>query len=1234
MADHPNILLQDIVKYRDGKKWKTRWCVLEKSSPVADQVIISLYHDFTTFRDVNSRETLSLSLGDFCGMECSLSIQRHPNVLSIITLQRIILLAFDRRDRMIEWETKIRSALGKVADHKFTISIPNRGKLPPGPATMYFCHNHMAITTSVPVKLLGAWQLQDISRFGNIEEGFAFEANKSSTSGSGIFVLLTDQGQFIKDILDSMVRNDFLPVDTIRQSFESDTNMENKPLLTYTNECAITLETPPEDKFEKQELTKRDIALCERKSIAKSGDVSPKQQTFDNHDVYLDHKSRNDCGFAREVLPNASWSTHTAEEYEMKQPRRHCTLSKTSSYSSPKERFSGGHLEDYGVVSEIQKADDYALANRMQNLNISDVANSSNASTQATVFSKDLDPWNSGNTRWTSYLGQKILTSEDVLFQNLKNCGKIITPGMNISPEMADINTPGSMAIREEEYELMAPFVPKEQQQRRSNTKQSMDTMDGKNYVLPMSCDIEYELMSPQKYPKSTTKITNNGNIQEDVWHAKRHHHQQHNVRDTKLVDDGPQHEIVYSAERSDLIRETEYELMAPLVAPSELHPEPARSPVRLAEYEIMLPQSKRGNALTTKHGSRSTAGTSNMYRNVPTTSRIMHTRAVESREGEVALEKERTQPNIETVKTAGPMRDTEYEIMVPRKSSLKPHQLKLDLKSELSNYDVPSNMTKYADHQNVNINIKDHSVNGRNSDIFTVVKFPENSSVKHQSRPLSPIMVDPSVPKPLPVTFKLLTPPSSPTFDEPIPKPLPVTCKLQGVEVNEEDATIPVPFEHSQLVSPNTKREELSMAATTDGNHGGSAILARGDSKSSRKSFLSHKRKRCTTDPSRAVSPNIVENSLSSEADIVESKECNKGKTCDEKGYQRKRSLTDPDSVKCRDKVKGKGSLRKSKKKGNCEKSDKTENIQLSSLYIRDKESSSASDESSSKAAGFKALKKVKRSSLAKDKVPLGSLRLPRKYSLSETSETYSMVSLQSPKIPCQLARFEKRSQSFDWPGNEFGRQRYQAAVFQRPRTASEYDVVFRNGSNSNHTEKQDISTELRGAVGGISEMINKNDNLLKLSTLPTLAERRSQSSAGSAETLEHVLASISSPNQQNNPDRKSQASSTGDVIEEVMLGADSLVEQCSMDSNQARRRKISHSRTLSMPDCSTNPWTIHETAILLQNPSASEVGEDTKTKAIEMNSLGDDSALKYLDCAVEYAEIDFHATQKMAKS
>ena len=60
------------------------------------------------------------------------------------------------------------------------MEVPNGGRLRPGPGLLYFHDNHFAITDEVPSRLVGGWSLSNLSRYGLVEEGFAFEVRSTS----------------------------------------------------------------------------------------------------------------------------------------------------------------------------------------------------------------------------------------------------------------------------------------------------------------------------------------------------------------------------------------------------------------------------------------------------------------------------------------------------------------------------------------------------------------------------------------------------------------------------------------------------------------------------------------------------------------------------------------------------------------------------------------------------------------------------------------------------------------------------------------------------------------------------------------------------------------------------------------------------------------------------------------------------------------------------------------------
>nr|XP_036848364.1 protein Dok-7 isoform X5 [Manis javanica] len=116
-------LVEGQVKLRDGKKWKSRWLVLRKPSPVAgvsclvppaDCLLMLAYKDRSE-RTKGLRERSSLTLEDICGLEPGLPYEGLAHTLAIICLSQAVMLGFDSREAMCAWDARIRYALGEGA---------------------------------------------------------------------------------------------------------------------------------------------------------------------------------------------------------------------------------------------------------------------------------------------------------------------------------------------------------------------------------------------------------------------------------------------------------------------------------------------------------------------------------------------------------------------------------------------------------------------------------------------------------------------------------------------------------------------------------------------------------------------------------------------------------------------------------------------------------------------------------------------------------------------------------------------------------------------------------------------------------------------------------------------------------------------------------------------------------------------------------------------------------------
>nr|XP_032805620.1 uncharacterized protein LOC116940236 isoform X1 [Petromyzon marinus] len=134
------VVAEGSVKLREGKKWKTRWVVLKKPSPVADCLNLLAFKDRRDSCIVESkkergkaererhkerdkqkerleseRERADLFLESVCGLEGGLSLEGCDHVLAIISLTQVLLLGFDSPRSLAEWDEQLRDCLGEGA---------------------------------------------------------------------------------------------------------------------------------------------------------------------------------------------------------------------------------------------------------------------------------------------------------------------------------------------------------------------------------------------------------------------------------------------------------------------------------------------------------------------------------------------------------------------------------------------------------------------------------------------------------------------------------------------------------------------------------------------------------------------------------------------------------------------------------------------------------------------------------------------------------------------------------------------------------------------------------------------------------------------------------------------------------------------------------------------------------------------------------------------------------------
>ncbi|XP_076368183.1 uncharacterized protein LOC143255808 isoform X2 [Tachypleus tridentatus] len=145
----------------------------------------------------------SLSLEKFLGLETGFTLDKESNTMAVICSDMVVLLAFDSREILIQWQVKIRSNLAEEHSYLVQVShVPARSKLPCGPARLHLQDYMFCLVSGVPPKLLGIWSLKELRRFGVVEAKFCFEGGSRCGKGEGLFILLTNQTTDLSEAFD------------------------------------------------------------------------------------------------------------------------------------------------------------------------------------------------------------------------------------------------------------------------------------------------------------------------------------------------------------------------------------------------------------------------------------------------------------------------------------------------------------------------------------------------------------------------------------------------------------------------------------------------------------------------------------------------------------------------------------------------------------------------------------------------------------------------------------------------------------------------------------------------------------------------------------------------------------------------------------------------------------------------------------------------------------------------
>lgn len=293
-----SVVVEGYARLRDGKKWKTRWLVLRKPSPVADCLLLLVFKDKCE-RAQGTRERASVTLEELCGVETGQCFEGVVFTLSILCLNQCVLLGFDSKEALLAWDARLRYSLGEV--HRFAVAVLPGTKLESGPATLHLCNNLLSLARDVPPVIIGHWNLPDLRRYGPVPNGFVFEGGSRCGYWAGVFLLASAESEQISFLFDCVVRG----ISPTRGPFGLRPVLPDPSLDQTSSEEKVNHET--------QELEKRLSMLSHRNSTISStycpsagGDDRSISGSSDTSDT-----SQSDCSIGSRLV---IWSDPATNE--------------------------------------------------------------------------------------------------------------------------------------------------------------------------------------------------------------------------------------------------------------------------------------------------------------------------------------------------------------------------------------------------------------------------------------------------------------------------------------------------------------------------------------------------------------------------------------------------------------------------------------------------------------------------------------------------------------------------------------------------------------------------------------------------------------------------------------------------------------------------------------------------------------------------------------------------------
>ncbi|UXI14521.1 Ankyrin-2 [Sarcoptes scabiei] len=221
-ASATHIILEGSIKILDEKrKWKTRWTMIQKLSPIANCLQMIMYKSFKE-KLKNFPPKSIFELEHYLGIESGFHCEKESNTIALILRNRIILLAFETREILNQWQSKLQEHFGREQHFAVNIvSVPNPSKsengnlkilnnisntnnanhssvgsnqkLICGPARLLLKNYEFCLIRGTAPRLsFQHWIIKQLRRFGVIDLKFCFEGGSQCGDGTGFYILYTN----------------------------------------------------------------------------------------------------------------------------------------------------------------------------------------------------------------------------------------------------------------------------------------------------------------------------------------------------------------------------------------------------------------------------------------------------------------------------------------------------------------------------------------------------------------------------------------------------------------------------------------------------------------------------------------------------------------------------------------------------------------------------------------------------------------------------------------------------------------------------------------------------------------------------------------------------------------------------------------------------------------------------------------------------------------------------------